>query len=109
MLKESGVNMDYKLFIDDLRFPTTPDWFVARNSFEAINALYLYGCPTEIAFDHDLGGQDTSMVFVKKFANMLLDGEISLPTGFKYSIHSANPVGARNIHSFMEQLLEEIE
>lgn len=101
--------MKYRLFIDDLRFPTTPDWFVARNSYEAISALYLYGCPQEIAFDHDLSGQDTAMVFVKKFADMLLDEEISLPEGFKYSIHSANPVGAENIKAFMDQLLEEIE
>lgn len=101
--------MKYRLFIDDLRFPTTPDWFVARNSYEAISALCLYGCPQEIAFDHDLGGQDTAMVFVKKFADMLLDGEISLPEGFKYSVHSANPVGAENIKSFMDQLMEEIE
>lgn len=101
--------MKYRLFIDDLRFLTTPDWFVARNSYEAISALYLYGCPSEIAFDHDLGGQDTAMVFVKKFADMLIDEEISLPEGFKYSVHSANPVGAENIKSFMDQLLEEIE
>lgn len=25
--------MTYRLFIDDERFPVTPDWFVARNSF----------------------------------------------------------------------------
>lgn len=100
--------MKYRLFIDDLRFPTTPDWFVARNSYEAISSLYLYGCPYEIAFDHDLGGQDTAMVFVRKFADMLLDGEISLPEGFSFSIHSANPVGSENIQCFMENLLEEI-
>ena len=28
--------MDYKLFIDDERYPVTPDWFIARNSYDAI-------------------------------------------------------------------------
>lgn len=45
--------MIYRLFIDDERFPVTPDWFIARNSFQAIKALELYGMPKEIAFDHD--------------------------------------------------------
>ena len=30
--------MTYLLFIDDERFPVTPDWFVARNSFQAIKS-----------------------------------------------------------------------
>lgn len=47
--------MNYRLFIDDERFPVTPNWFIARNSFQAIMALELYGIPQEIAFDHDLG------------------------------------------------------
>ena len=56
--------MNYRLFIDDERFPVTPNWFIARNSFQAIMALELYGIPQEIAFDHDLGGQDTSITFI---------------------------------------------
>nr|DAJ41883.1 MAG TPA: hypothetical protein [Ackermannviridae sp.] len=31
--------MNYRLFIDDERFPVFPDWFVARNSFQTIGTL----------------------------------------------------------------------
>ena len=60
--------MNYCLFIDDERFPVTPDWFVARNSYQAIKALELYGLPQEVAFDHDLGDrilQSISLIILK--------------------------------------------
>ena len=41
--------MTYKLFIDDERYPVTPDWFIARNSYDAIYAVKEYGLPSEIA------------------------------------------------------------
>lgn len=71
--------MTYRLFIDDERFPVTPDWFVARNSFQAIKALELYGMPQEIAFDHDLGGQDTAINFINHLENELIDRELKFP------------------------------
>lgn len=97
----------YRLFIDDDRFPQTPDWFVARNSYQAIRALEDYGMPIEIAFDHDLGGQDTAMTFLKILCAKLEDGKVAFPTGFRYSVHSMNPIGAENIRVFMENLLSE--
>lgn len=95
----------YRLFIDDDRFPETPDWFVARNSYQAIRALEDYGMPVEIAFDHDLGGQDTAMTFLKRLCTKLEDGKVAFPSGFRYSVHSMNPIGAKNIRAFMENLL----
>lgn len=91
--------MTYRLFIDDERFPVTPDWFVARNSFQAIKALELYGLPQEIAFDHDLGGQDTSISFINALENELIDRSLKFPKGFEYTVHSQNPIGAANIIS----------
>lgn len=97
--------MKYKLFIDDERFPVTPDWFLARTSYDAIYALENYGLPEEIAFDHDLGGQDTAIVFINKLEELLINGVLVLPeNGIKYSIHSQNPIGAENIRSRMEQI-----
>lgn len=102
------MNMNYKLFIDDERFPVTPDWFVARNSFQAIKALDLYGLPSEIAFDHDLGGRDTAITFLKYLENYLLDNGLHFPRGFAFSIHSQNPIGAENIRCFMNSLIEAV-
>lgn len=100
----------WKLFIDDERFPATPEYLIARTSREAILMVQYYGLPTEIAFDHDLGvvnGEtDTSMVFIKWLENKVVDGEITIPSNFKYSIHSQNPVGVQNIKFKMNQLLK---
>lgn len=68
--------MTYRLFIDDERFPVTPDWFIVRNSFQAIKALELYGMPQEIAFDHDLGGQDTAINFINHLEDELIEQRI---------------------------------
>ncbi|MCK9530418.1 MAG: hypothetical protein M0R77_07645 [Gammaproteobacteria bacterium] len=96
----------YKLFIDDERFPIDPHWFVARNSFEAIKAIDLYGIPQEIAFDHDLGGQDTAIIFINWLEDKLVEGVYNLPQGFIWSVHSQNPIGAKNIQARMEDLAD---
>lgn len=69
----------YKLFIDDERFPTTPDWFVARTSEQAITAVNMYGFPSEIAFDHDLGGNDTVINFLNFLPNYFIDNDCKQP------------------------------
>lgn len=97
--------MSYKLFIDDERYPTTPDWMVARTSYDAIWMVENYGMPTEIAFDHDLGGEDTTMVFLKWLEQKLMEEFVAFPANFKYSIHSQNPIGAKNVKLYMEDLL----
>lgn len=97
--------MNYRLFIDDERFLVTPDWFIARNSFQAIKALELYGMPKEIAFDHDLGSQDTAIVFINHLENEMIDHGLKFPKGFIYTVHSQNPIGAANIISKMDSLI----
>lgn len=99
--------MSYKLFIDDERFPVTEDWIIARNSTAAFLMVVHKGFPSEIAFDHDLGGTDTSMDFLKMLTSYLLDFNIKIPKSFKYSIHSQNPIGAKNIKFMMDNIIEE--
>lgn len=101
--------MSYKLFIDDERFPAenSGEWVIVRNSQQAINAVYQKGMPSFISFDHDLGGDDTSMKFLRWLLDELLDDMIAFPVDFGYYVHSQNPVGAENIRSFMEFLLWE--
>ena len=95
----------YKLFIDDERFPLDTRSVVVRSSKEAIDYVKLQGVPCHIDFDHDLGGEDTSMVFINWFIEMLLDGEVKLPVSFTYAVHSQNPVGVNNIKSKMDGII----
>ena len=100
--------MTYKLFLDDERHPAKDGWIVARSSAEAVALVESYGCPKEIAFDHDLGGADTAINFVDWLQDALLDGRVVLPFGFTYSVHSQNPIGAENIKGRLDGLLRHL-
>lgn len=93
------------MFIDDLR-PAPDGYVVCRSSEEAISWVKDNGCPEFISFDHDLGGEDTSMVFIDWLINATLDGVVSIPSGFDFKVHSANPIGAKNIESKMGNFLK---
>jgi hypothetical protein len=98
--------MSYRLFIDDIRDPIDNDWRIARSSTDAIALLETLGCPCEISFDHDLGGDDTAMLIVKRLIALDLDaGGAFISPEFSYSIHSANPVGRENIRGLLDQYL----
>lgn len=98
--------MSWRLFIDDERNPVADDWIIARSSDEAIFLVEAEGMPSEIAFDHDLGYDDTSMKFLAWLTEQLIEGTVKFPLGFKYSVHSMNSVGARNIANRMNSLLD---
>ncbi|QBR03624.1 cyclic-phosphate processing receiver domain-containing protein [Paraburkholderia pallida] len=98
--------MQYRLFIDDLRDPASPDWVVARNSAAAIELLETQGCPVEISFDHDLGGADTAIPVVRRLIDLDLDaGGTFIPDDFHFTVHSANPVGRENILELLSRYL----
>ena len=97
----------WKLFIDDERNPIENGWVIARSSKEAIDYIKMVGSfPKEIAFDHDLGGDDTSIKFINWMTEMLIENKYKIPYNFKYSIHSQNPVGKMNIEGLMENLIK---
>ncbi len=100
--------MKYKLFIDDERFPVQDDWLVARSSADAMSYVDKYGFPEEIAFDHDLGGEDTSMKFIHMLIDEYYDRPNEIPKNFTFSVHSQNPVGKENITQLMNAFLAEI-
>jgi hypothetical protein len=99
--------MTYKLFIDDERHPVTNDWVIARSSKEAIKCVQENGLPDEVAFDHDLGGDDTVRSFIFGFVDYIIDNRLVIPKSFKYSVHSQNPVGAEWIRGTMSTIIEE--
>lgn len=86
-----------KLFIDDIRNPSSNDFVVVRSTNDAIETVK-HTWPSFISFDHDLGGDDTSMVFLRRMVNEVWNNQ-PVPN---YTVHSANPVGSKNIVSFME-------
>lgn len=97
--------MTYTLFIDDERYPVDTSCVMARSSQEAIAIVKSNGVPSEILFDHDLGGNDTSMIFIDWLINAALDGEVSVPESFTFSVHSQNPIGKQNIESKMNAFI----
>ena len=97
------------LFIDDERFPFSDDFNIVRSSKEAINFVKTNGIPKLISFDHDLGGNDTSILFINWLIDYMLDNNIKLPNNFTYKIHSQNPVGAKNIKSKMDNIIKHFD
>lgn len=96
----------YKLFIDDERFPIGDDWVIARSSQEATNFLKEKGLPIYISFDHDLGGDDTSIKYINNLVDFLADNNLKLENNFDYYVHFQNPIGAGNIKNIMENILK---
>lgn len=100
----------YGLWLDDIRNPPAsllPHIKVARSSEEAKSVVEKFGMPQKMWLDHDLGGEDTSMVFLKWLANCVVSGTLELSTNFSYELITANPVGRDNLHSFLKCLLRE--
>ncbi len=101
-------NNTYWLYIDDIRSPKyeSGSWVISRSSKEAITYIQNHGCPLFISFDHDLGGDDTSMVVVKWMIEKDLDSVgLFFNRDFHFNVHSANPVGSSNIESLLTNYL----
>lgn len=100
--------MTYKMFIDDERFPVEEDWLIVRTSYDAQMSVEAVGVPSFISFDHDLGGDDTSMVFIKWLIDYMLDNDLQFPKNFDFYVHSQNPIGKANIEHLMNGLIEAV-
>lgn len=97
----------YWLYIDDIREPQETVFIMARSSQEAIKIMEQSGCPEFISFDYDLGDEDTAMLVVHWMIEKDLDlqGEF-IPDNFQFHVHSANPVGAKNITGLLSGYLQ---
>lgn len=100
--------MTWNLFLDDYREP--PDsginWTIARTGEEAVAMIQAQGCPQFVSFDHDLGEGMTGYDFAKWIINEAVEERVSIPEDFKFRVHSANPVGARNIQQLLDHYLQ---
>lgn len=95
-----------RLFIDDERYPASGQWVIVRTSKQAIDWVSANGIPSEISFDHDLGGDDTSRKFVNWLVDELVDGRQHFPDDFTFTVHSQNPIGASWLRSTMTMLIQ---
>lgn len=115
------------LYLDDTRTPTTTiqgyePWYVVRNFDEFVDWITKNGVPDLISFDHDLAEEHMTDYFQQvavigyqvpnydsftektglDCARWLVDyiqaNDLQLKA---VSVHSHNPVGAANIHSFI--------
>jgi hypothetical protein len=82
-----------KLWIDDLRTPPDDSWTWAKTSTQALFLLATRKV-TEVSFDHDLGGDDTSMRVAQYIERLAFEGRRAPP---KWDVHSQNPVGKENL------------
>ena len=100
---------DWQLFLDDERFPVKEDeWLIARNIEEAKQLIKKHGCPNVVSLDHDLGFdtkadaiRPTGCDFVKWLVEECITNAIEMPPNFKFTSHSMNPVGKKNIESLL--------
>ncbi len=95
--------MTWKLFLDDqIDDPSAPDRWVpegfigAASTAQAITLVDELGPPEYMSLDHDLGVADRSIDFLKWLSS---EYYYNPPD---YVVHSANPVGRKNIIAFME-------
>jgi len=97
----------WKMFIDDERFPVNDDFVIVRSVLEAKEEINKRGVPSFISFDHDLGDNvPTGFDLAKWLVEKDLDSNGAfLDKDFSFYVHSANPVGKKNIEGLLEQYL----
>lgn len=101
--------MQWSLFLDDERFPAKDGIYeIARSVKEAQDLIEKKGAPVFVSLDHDLGDcVPTGMDFCKWLVDKDLDTDGAfLPKDFGYQIHSANPVGSKNMNALLEGYLD---
>jgi len=100
-----------KMYLDDIRIPSDPSFIIVRSFSEAVSFVMKNGVPSFISFDHDLGMKDGELLetgydFAKWLVENDLNGVIKIPEDFSFNVHSANPVGAKNIESYINNYIK---
>lgn len=121
-----------KLFLDDIRIPKDAiglvpsnlnqfywknDWVIVRNYYEFCNYIQKFGLPDFISFDHDLADEHygdfdgteykekTGYECAKWLVDWCLENSLQIPD---YLVHSANPVGKKNIESYLSNAIKHL-
>jgi hypothetical protein len=97
-------------------------WHIVRSYKEAVQWVLDNGFPDIVSFDHDLGYEEvhttasgiaivTNATEEKSghdFAKWLVEHDLNtntMPTNFKFTVHSKNPEGAKNIQGLLDGYL----
>ena len=115
-----------KLFIDDIRVPSdvglkNEEWTIVR-TYDQATTMISYFIIDEISFDHDLAdfsdvdqkeltGYDVAKFMVDRDQEIVDRGKRSIDfqkiqKHFKFNVHSANPVGKKNIESLLNNYIK---
>ena len=107
-----------KLFLDDIRtvemvYPKEEiDQFdIVRSYDEFMLYIKQHGLPPFISFDNDLGLDDTGKVAPDGYAAakwLVYESGINLKT-LQFSVHSANPVAAKQIQGLLDNYIKHLE
>jgi hypothetical protein len=116
----------YNLWLDDFRYPNDVTWVeipanqhysVVRNYKEFVDLISLRGLPKFVCYDHDLADchyghglnndkipydsyeEKTGYDAAKWLVNYCMECGIKHPP---YIVHSMNPIGKKNIESYIE-------
>ena len=118
-----------KLFLDDVRVPyyvfkmtinpiyeNNEDWVIVKHYYEFVSYIKENGIPDFLSFDHDLSfdhylsenqegdidynslKEKTGYDCAKWLVQYCLENNLTIPD---YYVHSANPVGKKNIECFL--------
>ena len=100
-----------RMYLDDIREPKDTSLIVVRSFSEAVSFVLEKGVPSFISFDHDLGMKEGELLetgydFAKWLVEKDIEGIIEIPEDFSFNVHSANPVGAKNIEEYLNRYLK---
>lgn len=99
-------------------------WEIVRSFDAAVQWVIDNGYPDVVSFDHDLGyaaltKHDSGLVIVSDatesksgydFAKWLVEYDMKtgdMPACFSFTVHSMNPVGAKNIKSYLDNYIKQ--
>lgn len=108
--------MSYYLLLDDIRnledvksYTLLPNveaskWIIVRSYKEFVDLISLRGVPKFVCYDHDLADCDdikemTGYDCAKWLVGYCVEKNIKHPP---YIVHSMNPIGKKNIESYIE-------
>lgn len=83
------------VYLDDIRTPLSPGWTIVRSYEECIRLLET-GEVVRLSLDHDLGTEKTGYDVAKWIEEQVITKGFFPPV---IVIHSANPVGYKNIQA----------
>ena len=90
-----------KIFLDDIRTPPDDSWTLIKSAEMTIKLLKL-GVVEELSLDHDLGRKKTGHDVLLWMEKAVVKESFTPPSNIV--IHSANPVGRKNMQATIESI-----